>query len=200
MGFDISLIISTLFSILGIICGILGAKNSKKAHYAVYSILTLMILGFIFINCLFYLSNKFIDPNDYQYVTITNDDFKYTIQYPEFLKEDRHNDNMDKRFYNGGVELIISARHFENEIPYDFTKNYLNDTYKGTVLLDIDNLDSKGWYVIEVQNDTRCHYRKCMVNRENSIVRMYTLSVPSQQAERYYKLIDKIEESFRTYG
>ncbi len=201
MEFYASLSVSFLTCLVGIIVSIITSKKSdkdKKANRILWFIVLLMIFGMIYSNFMLYKVVKPIDADDCEYNEIRNEDYLYTIKIPDFMIADENNYFQEQRFSYGNVDLVVKAKVYEDNIPYEFTRNYIFDNFDGAILLDYNELESDGWYVLSVKTDNRCHYRKCMVNDEKNIVRMFTLSIPASQIKMYSDVIDKIEDSFRT--
>lgn len=200
MEFYASLSVSFFTCLAGIIVSIITSKGKlKKFSSGIVWIVTLiMTIGMVYSNVMFYRVAKPIDAEDCKYKAIESEQYLYTINIPEFMIADENNYEREQRFSYGNADLVVKAGSYDETIPYEFTRNYIFDNFDGAVLLDYNELDTKGWYVLSVKTNNRCHYRKCMVNEENKVVRMFTLSVPSGQIEMYSGVIDKIEESFRT--
>jgi len=202
MEFYASLSVSFFTCLAGIVVSIItstGKLQNKKISSGIVWIVTLiMTIGMICSNMMLYRVAKPVDADDCKYKAVISEEYLYTINIPEFMIADENNYEREQRFSYGNADLVVKARNYGENIPYEFTRNYIFDNFDGAVLLDYNELNTEGWYVLSVKTNNRCHYRKCIVNEENRIVRMFTLSIPSGQIEMYSGVIDKIEESFRT--
>ncbi len=140
---------------------------------------------------------QIVDLNNVTYEEVLNEKCFYSIKVPDFLKPDKYNGDIDQRYYNGNVELLIKAREYVTGIPHDFTREYMLESFDGTVLLDFNQFEKDDWYVLSIKTDKRWHYRKCMLNEDEKIVRMFTFSCPANEQDNYSGVVDIIEDSFK---
>jgi len=200
------IIVTILLLIIGLIFTVdeFTKKKIKKACFYIVATVAISIATNYIWDMISFNSDEInklinIDTTNVIYNEITNEEYLYKIKIPGFLDADNTNDAMDKRFNLDGIELVIKARKYLGEIPYDFTREYMLESFDGTVLLDYNQLSSEGWYVISIKTDKRFHYRKCILSEVDNLVRMFTFSVPVTEMEKYYEIIDVIENSFRRY-
>ena len=202
MEFYTSLSVSFLTCLVSVIVSIITSKGPLKgkkiSNSIIWLVILLMMFGMIYSNVMLYRTVKPINADNCEYIEIKNEDYLYTIKIPDFMIADENNYEREQRFSYGNVDLVVKAKIYEENIPYEFTRDYIFDNFDGAILLDYNELEHEGWYVLSVKTNDRCHYRKCMVNEKKNSVRMFTFSVPVGQIEMYSSVIDKIEESFRT--
>ena len=202
MEFYASLSVSIVTCLVSIIVSIITSNKSKKnetvSKIVIWTIIIIMTLGMGYTNFMLYKAVRPIDADGFTYNELRNEDYIYTIKVPSFMVADENNYAMEQRFNYGNADLVVKSRRYDGNIPYEFTRNYMLDCFDGAILLDYNQLDSEGWYVLAVKTNERMHYRKCLVNDKEKIIRMFTLSIPASQIEMYADIIDQIEESFKT--
>ncbi len=135
--------------------------------------------------------------DEIKYKQYTNARFGFTISYPDFLTTKIEPENGDGiTLYNKDKTTKLITWGSNNVLEATAASEYRDELKR---IKNILYKQQKGnWYVISWKEGSNIHYKKCIINEDT----MYGFEVqyPESEKDKYDKIIEKLNGSFKILG